>query len=82
MVKSTPSVSVIIPCYNHEKYIGRCIRSLLNQDINNDDYEIIVIDDGSTDNSSKDDNFKNDINLIKNDNILWDFPRINKAIKI
>lgn len=83
MVKSIPLVSVIIPCYNHEKYIGRCIRSLLNQDINKGDYEIIVIDDGSTDNSSKVlNNFKNDINLIKNDNNCGLPASLNKAIKI
>ena len=44
-------VSVLIPVYNAELYIGRCIRSLLNQTLNVDDYELIVIDDGSTDNT-------------------------------
>tara|TARA_B100001057_G_C22867979_1_gene957456 strand:+ start:4132 stop:4785 length:654 start_codon:yes stop_codon:yes gene_type:complete len=44
-------VSVLIPVYNAEPYIGRCIRSLLNQTLNSDDYELIVIDDGSTDNT-------------------------------
>lgn len=44
-------VSIIIPCYNSEKYIEECIESALNQDYNN--IEVIVIDDGSTDNSLK-----------------------------
>ena len=44
-------VSVLIPVYNAELYIGRCIRSLLNQTLNVDDYELIVINDGSTDNT-------------------------------
>ena len=44
-------VSVIIPVYNQEKYMGRCIRSLLKQTMSEDDYELIVINDGSTDNS-------------------------------
>ena len=42
-------VSVLIPAYNCEKYIERCIRSILNQDYDN--IEIVVINDGSTDNT-------------------------------
>lgn len=42
-------VSVIVPVYNVEKYLDRCIRSLQKQ--KNLSYEIILIDDGSTDNS-------------------------------
>jgi len=46
-------VSIIIPVYDGEKYIARCIRSAMNQSLNKDTYEIIVINDGSTDNTSK-----------------------------
>jgi len=46
-------ISVIIPCYNHEKFIGRCLRSILDQSLDRKEYEIIIIDDGSTDNSLK-----------------------------
>ena len=44
-------VSVIIPVHNQEHYIGRCIRSLLKQTFPEKDYELIVINDGCTDNS-------------------------------
>lgn len=46
-------ISVIIPCYNHQKFIGRCLRSILDQSLDKSQYEVIVIDDGSSDNSSK-----------------------------
>jgi glycosyltransferase involved in cell wall biosynthesis len=44
-------VSIIIPVYNAEKYIDRCIESIIKQTYKN--FEIILIDDGSTDNSLK-----------------------------
>ena len=42
-------LSVITPLYNKEKYIERCLNSLLAQDISSIEYEIIIIDDGSKD---------------------------------
>ncbi|MGN0301576.1 MAG: glycosyltransferase family 2 protein [Anaerotardibacter sp.] len=48
-VKKTPEISVIIPIYNVEKYIAECLKSVANQTFN--DFEVICIDDGSTDNS-------------------------------
>jgi len=46
-----PKISVIIAAYNAEQYIGRCLRSLIKQTIQHTEYEIIVIDDGSNDNT-------------------------------
>ena len=46
-------VSVIIPVYNSEKFIGRCLRSLKRQSLNKKNYEIILINDCSTDNCLK-----------------------------
>lgn len=42
-----PTVSVIIPTYNHEAFVGEALRSVLEQSCR--DFELIVIDDGSTD---------------------------------
>jgi cellulose synthase/poly-beta-1,6-N-acetylglucosamine synthase-like glycosyltransferase len=47
----TPTISILIPCHNEEKTIERCVRSCLEQTRPAD--QIIVIDDGSTDNSAK-----------------------------
>ncbi|MBM6721150.1 glycosyltransferase [Bacteroides gallinaceum] len=44
--------SLIIPVYNVEIYIARCLDSVLNQDIPMSEYEIIVVNDGSTDRSA------------------------------
>lgn len=44
-------VSILIPCYNSEKYIARCLNSCLAQTYK--DIEIIIVNDGSTDNSEK-----------------------------
>lgn len=44
-------ISFIVPVYNTEKYLNACLDSLLAQDISLDDYEIICVNDGSTDRS-------------------------------
>jgi len=50
--KHQPKVSVIVVAYNQERFIGRCLRSLLHQTILHNNYEVIVVDDGSTDKTS------------------------------
>lgn len=44
-----PKISIIVPVYNTEKYLDKCINSMVNQTLKN--IEIILINDGSTDNS-------------------------------
>lgn len=46
-----PEISVIIPVYNAEKYLQRCIDSIKSQDYS--DYEVLLVDDGSTDSSGQ-----------------------------
>ncbi len=48
-IATTPLVSIIIPCYNGEEYVAEAIQSALDQTYPN--FEVIVIDDGSTDGS-------------------------------
>jgi len=49
----TPGISVIVPAYNEEKNIARCIKSIKNSKYPKSKIEIIVVDDGSTDNTIK-----------------------------
>lgn len=50
MEKVKPKISVIVPVYNVEDYLEKCLESLVNQSLQ--DIEIILVDDGSTDSSS------------------------------
>ena len=59
-----PKVSIIVPIYNSEKYMNKCIESILNQTLT--EIEIILVNDGSTDNSGKIiDNYAKKDNRIK-----------------
>lgn len=60
--------SIIVPVYNVEKYLDKCLNSLVNQ--KNDNYEIIIVNDGSTDNS------QNIINEYKKK-----YPKLIKTLK-
>ena len=46
-------LSIIVPSYNVERYIEQCIRSCAAQDVPADDFEVIVVDDGSTDSTPR-----------------------------
>lgn len=65
-------LSFVIPAYNIEEYIEECVDSLIRLPINNDEYEIIIVNDGSEDGTLSKclelQNKYNNINLINNSN--------------
>lgn len=65
--------SIIIPIYNKEAYLDRCLASILQQTYNN--FEVIMIDDGSNDNSSKIAN-----KFIKQDNRFFYYYHSNQGV--
>ena len=66
MNKIEPIVSVIVPVYNVELYLKRCLDSIIKQTLAN--IEIILVDDGSTDNSGKicDEFAQKDFRIVEN----------------
>ena len=60
-----PTISIIVPVYNAEKYLNQCIQSILNQTFS--DLEVILVDDGSKDNSFE---------------ICKEFQKIDSRIKV
>lgn len=66
-------ISVIVPVYNVEKFLDKCIQSIVNQTFY--EYEILIINDGSTDNSEK------IINAwVKRDNRIRYFKTVNRGL--
>jgi len=53
MAKRLPLISAIIPAYNEENFIKDCLESLLNQDLDKNFYEIIVVNNASTDKTAE-----------------------------
>ncbi len=77
-----PTVSVLVPVHNQEKYIGRCLRSLLAQNYHRDDFEIIVIDDGSHDRTPYAlELFQDAITVVRNDANLGLPAALNLGIR-
>jgi len=73
---------VIVAAYNQERYISRCLRSLIAQTIDRDKFEIVVINDGSTDRSSAVlGEFIDEIVLIDNEKNIGLPASLNKAIR-
>jgi len=74
-------VSVIVAAHDEERYIGRCLRSLLAQRFARSQFEIVVVDDGSTDRTSAIlETFGADVRVIRNDKNLGLPASLNKAI--
>jgi len=75
-------ISVIVPVFNREKFIGRCLRSLLSQTFGVNNFEIILVDDGSTDSTENIyKTFSNDIKIIKFKKNYGLPTALNKGIK-
>lgn len=71
-------LSIIITVYNKEKYIEDCLKSIINQDIEN--YEIIIVNDGSTDNSDR--IIKDTIKKYESSKIITYYKQENKGVSI
>ena len=81
-MSQTPIISVIIPTYNQSEFLGRCLRSILDQIIPKEEYEIIVINDGSNDKTSKVLKiYEKEISIVENKENKGLPYSINKGIK-
>jgi glycosyltransferase involved in cell wall biosynthesis len=84
MFKNTyvPVISVLIPAYNAERFIGRAIRSVLNQTAPDRRHEVIAVDDASTDRTAYAlELFKDEIEILYNDKKLGLPASLNRAIR-
>ena len=82
MIESSPIVTVLMPVYNAEKYLAEAINSILNQTFTN--YELLIINDGSTDKSEEIILKYSDkrIRYIKNDKNIRLVATLNKGIEL
>lgn len=81
MQSGLPIITVIVPAWNQEMYIGRCLRSLISQRFPRNDYQIIVVNDGSSDKTAYAlELFKDEIQIINNQENIGLPASLNKAI--
>lgn len=75
-------VSVIVTNHNYSRYIGKALRSLLDQSLRPEDYEIIVIDDNSSDISAKLlEAYTDSIRLIRSDESVGNLALCNEGFR-
>ena len=80
-MSSSTLVSVIVAAHNEERYLGRCLRSLLAQRFERNRYDVIVIDDASTDRTSAVlATFGDSITVLRNETNLGLPASLNRAI--
>jgi len=78
---SNPKIAIIVPVFNQERFIGRCIRSLLAQNFPRVDYEIVIVDDGCTDKTPFAISiFDDEVTIIKNERNIGLPGSLNRAI--
>lgn len=82
-----PKISVLVPVYNREIFIGRCLRSLLHQSLGAELYEVICIDDGSNDRtrfalSLFDDPSSNTLKILQNESNLGLPTSLNRGLEL
>jgi len=85
-LSKAPRIAVIVAAYNQERYIGRCLRSLLHQTLPQSEYEIIIVNDGSNDLtgfavSQFCDPFESMVKVIENKGNLGLPASLNKALR-
>ena len=81
-MKNLPIISVVITAYNVEKYIGRCLRSAINQTFSRQNYEIIVVDDSSKDRTKYGlELFKDEVRIIQHSERLGVAASVNTGIR-
>lgn len=78
-MNNIPFVSIIVPVYNSEGFIGKNIESLLNQSYPKERYEILIVDNASTDNT-QDVIRQYPVTLLEEKNIQGSYAARNKAI--